>query len=302
MQKKTSEYWVKRMDDIFSYLDEKDLDFFYEIQDVYQRYSKQIQKELFAFYQQYADEQGISLTDAKAKLSKEDFSDYARLANEYREAAKKDPEALKRLDDRYRASKANRLEALNLEMDYALLQMNGQLQVSFERYLKGVAKHVYRKINFGNTSGTFDEKAVRTLINMKIDGENFSTRIWGNTDRLSEKLKETLMDGFIRGSSSAEMARELRKAFNVTRAQAETLLRSESTLVANLTAAKRYMEEGLTKYQYLAYIDGKTTEICKRLNKKVFLLKDYKPGTNAPPMHANCRSAIVPDDEEIGAV
>lgn len=151
-----------------------------------------------------------------------------------------------------------------------------------------------KKIVYGNSPSTLDAEAIKTILNTNWNGNNFSSLIWGNTDRLTDEIRKLMIDAFMKGLSPIEIARELRKKFNVLRVQAETLARTEATQVANSTAAKRYKEMGLTSYQFSAHIDSRTSEICKEFNKKVFLLDDYEPGLNAPPMHPNCRSAILP--------
>jgi len=300
MPKSNLKYWSDRLDDVFSHLDQTDLEFFYKLQDIYSQYGNEIQNELFSFYQQYAKEKGMTLSEAQQKLRKEDLSNYIENAANYRKQLEDDQEALDRLNEQYSSAKSTRLEALVTDINYQLLLMNKKIQVSFWEYLKSVANYAYRKIKYGNSPSTLDADAVKTILNMEWNGENFSSRIWGNTDRLAAKIKELLIDAFIKGKNPVEIARELRKAFNVTRVQAETLARTEATQVANTTAIKRYREMGLTKYQFSAHIDSRTTEICKNFNKKIFPLKDYKPGENAPPMHYNCRSGILPIEEEIG--
>ena len=54
-----------------------------------------------------------------------------------------------------------------------------------------------------------------------------------------------------------------------------------------------YKECGIDKYQYLATLDLRTSEICRELDGKVFLVKDQQPGKNCPPMHPWCRSTTI---------
>jgi hypothetical protein len=48
---------------------------------------------------------------------------------------------------------------------------------------------------------------------------------------------------------------------------------------------------------FVAVVDGKTSKTCEELNGKIFFVKDAEIGLNAPPMHPNCRSVIIPFDE-----
>jgi SPP1 gp7 family putative phage head morphogenesis protein len=299
--KKTQAYWVNRLDEIFSHLDEMDLDYFYELEAIYAKHQKLVEKELFAFYQRYATDNEITLAAAKQRLTRVDLSDYKDNAKTYRQQAKddKDTELLDRLNEQYSSSKATRLEALNLNLTYLVGTMNKELQTSLYGYLKQVAQYAYKKIRFGNSSSTLNEPTLKEMLQQKWNAGNYSSRIWGNTDTLVDDLKTAMERGFIRGDNPVVVARELRKKYNVAKARAETLTRTEGTFIANSATLRRYREAGLTKYQYLAHLDSRTTEICRQLNDTVYLIKDYQPGLNAPPMHPNCRSAIVPVDAEL---
>ena len=48
------------------------------------------------------------------------------------------------------------------------------------------------------------------------------------------------------------------------------------------------------KYQFLATLDNRTSEICQSLDGKIFDLKDRVVGVNASPMHVSCRSCEIP--------
>lgn len=298
----SQKYWIKRMDEIFAYVDRTDIDFFDELQTIYTESRQSIQKEIYSFYAQYAKDNQITLQEAKKRLMREDLSDYRENAEKYFKQAKdsKDPELLKRLNEQYKSGKVTRLEALELDMAYQLGKLSNELHKSFSSYLKEVAKYAYRKVNFGNSASTLNSSALKQLVETPFNGKNYSDSIWGNVDDLAADLKSILTKGFVRGMSPADMARELRKKYNVAKGRSEAIVRTDGTNIINNATAKRYAEAGLTKYVFLAHIDSRTTEICKGLNGKLFELKDFQPGLNAPPMHVNCRSTIVPDDKELG--
>lgn len=296
----SQEYWIKRMDEIMAYVDKTDLDFFDKLQSIYTEARRNLQKEIYAFYAEYAKENKISIQEAKKRLMREDLSDYRNNAKKYFKQAEKDPELLKRLNEQYKAGKVTRLEALQLDITYQLGKLSDELHKSFESYLKEVAKYAYRKVAFGNSASTLNLPALKQLIETPFNGKNYSQSIWGNVDDLAKDLKKLLSQAFIKGTGPNELARELRKKYNVAKARAEAIVRTDGTNIINNTTAKRYIEAGLTKYDFLAHIDNRTTETCKSLNGKTFKLKDYQPGLNAPPMHVNCRSTIVPNDTELG--
>jgi SPP1 gp7 family putative phage head morphogenesis protein len=299
---KSPKYWSSRMDEIMAYVDRTDIDFFDELQAIYTEGRQNIQKEIYSFYSQYAKENKISVQEAKKRLMREDLSDYRANAEKYFKQAEKDPELLKRLNEQYKAGKVTRLEALHLDMEWHLGKMSGALHKSFDRYLKEVAQYAYRKIIGGNSKSTLNKAALDQIVKTPFNGKNYSSSIWGNTDDLAKDLKKVLTQGFIRGLGPADMARELRKKYNVAKSRAEAITRTDGTNVVNLSAAKRFEDFGLTKYKNNVHVDDRTTQICLQVNRedKTFLLVEYQPGITAPPYHVGCRTGIVPDDSELG--
>ena len=298
--KKHDDYWQKRSDDIMRYVDSTDIDMFAELQKIYAEESAKIQHDLFAFVTKYADDNKMSYSEALQRLRGTDLSEYQANAEKYRKQAEKDPELLKRLNEQYAGSKVTRFDALNLEMTYKIGVMQGIIEKSFENYLKSTAKYAYRKIMGGN-SGALNEPALKELINTPFNGYNYSEQIWGNTDALARDLRDVLKRGFIRGASAREMASELAKKYNVARARAQTLIRTDGTAIVNRSAIKRYEESGLKYYRISVHLDNRTSQICKRINRenKLYKIDEFETGITAPPFHYNCRSAVIPDEDEL---
>ena len=117
-KKKHQDYWTKRVDEIIRYADQIDIDVFAEIARIYLEEAKLVQKELFAFYQRFADDNGLTLQEAMYQLRHEDLSDYQQNAKQYFEQAEKDPELLKRLNEQYASARATRMDLLNLELTW----------------------------------------------------------------------------------------------------------------------------------------------------------------------------------------
>ncbi|MCO4479484.1 Phage Mu protein F like protein [Streptococcus infantarius subsp. infantarius] len=299
-KKKHNDYWQQRSNDIMRYVDSTDVDMFAELQKIYASESAQIQRDLFAFVTKYADDNKMSYSDALQRLRGVDLSDYQANAKKYREQAKNNPDLLKRLNEQYAGSKVTRLDALNLEMTYKVGVMQGIIEKSFENYLKSTAKYAYKKAMGGN-SGALNEPALKELINTPFNGRNYSQQVWGNTDDLARDFRDVLKRGFIRGDDVRSMAGELAKKYNVARSRAQTLIRTDGTAIVNRSAIKRYEESGLEFYHISVQMDNRTSQICKRIHSedKRYRIDEFKTGVTAPPFHYNCRSAVIPDEEEL---
>lgn len=296
------DYWIKRQEDILRFLDQADIDMSLELSKVYREQAFQAQKDLFEFYQRYAEDNNMTYQDVVKKLTHEDLSDYRENAERYRKQAEKDPELLKRINEQYVSAKATRLDALHLDLLFKVGIMKGIIDKSFENYLKSASNYAYKKA-VGGRVGTLNTPALNELVNTPFNGYNYSEQLWGNVDNLVRDLKDTLKKGFVRGDNPRSLARDLAKRYDVARYRAETLIRTDGTMVVNNATAKRYIDSGLKYYRDLVRLDGRTTEICRRiarLNERK-LLSDMKPGVNAAPYHYNCRTTIIPDDEELNA-
>lgn len=110
------DYWSERSDEIFRYLDRKDIDFFAELNKVYQEQANEMQKAFYGFVNKYSENGSMSYQEALQRLKGTDLSDYRENAKKYREQAEKDPELLERLNEQYTTARATRLESLQLDM------------------------------------------------------------------------------------------------------------------------------------------------------------------------------------------
>lgn len=294
------EYWNKRTEELMLYADRKDIDFFEELQRIYSNHSKEVQKDIFEFFQNYADDNEITLQEAQKKLRGADLSDYQARAKEYFET--KDPRLLDRLNEQYRASRVTRLEALKLDTTYRLGTMQGTLEMGFERYLSTLANHSYQKIMGGQSTSTLNEPALKQLIETPFNGYNYSEQLWGNVDDLAKKLFKTFEQGFVKGLGPREMAQDIRKDFNVKRVNAETLVRTDGSMVINNATIKRYVDAGLRYVRVHVHLDDRTSDICREIDRenKKYLIDDVLKNPILPA-HFNCRSTYVPDEEELEA-
>ena len=90
------------------------------------------------------------------------------------------------------------------------------------------------------------------------------------------------------------MARELKAEMGTSFNNAFRLIRTESAFIQGdinkTTYQQAAYELGLDEYVYDAFLDSKTSEICRELDGKRFKVSEMEIGVNAPPMHPNCRS------------
>ncbi|MBU7455852.1 minor capsid protein [Leuconostoc fallax] len=292
-------YWAKRTQEIMKLLDIKDDELTNRILSEYQKASDDIARKIDDFYERYADKHTLSYDAARKRIRKIDLSDYVERANAYRKSNKDNPELLKRLNAQYMTSKISRLELLKLEIDFRILQASNIQSETFTNYLAKESAYIYGALAAGNAIRTLNTSEVETILQMEWSGANYSQRIWRDNDVLANKLKDELVKAAINGSNPRVTAKKMRDSFGGTKANTERLVRTESTYVANATAAKRYDDYGVKKYEFIATLDNRTSSICRHLNGNEYSIDEFQPGTNAPAMHPNCRSTIAPATSDL---
>lgn len=95
------------------------------------------------------------------------------------------------------------------------------------------------------------------------------------------------------------MSEQIDKIMKVGAFSSERLIRTEANYFHNQGHIKAYKDYGIKKYEYLAVIDGRTSNLCEELNEKVFNVENAQVGENYPPMHPFCRSTTVAYFEDL---
>lgn len=140
-------------------------------------------------------------------------------------------------------------------------------------------------------------KLMDRLLHSKWSGKNYSVRLWGNTQEVAENVKEQIIIGALTGKTEREMAEVLNETFAKGARVSRRLIRTESNYIFTQADMAARKECDIRRYMYLATLDMKTcAETCGKLDGKIFLVKDQKPGYNCPPMHPWC---VLPDTKII---
>lgn len=165
-------------------------------------------------------------------------------------------------------------------------------EIASDSYLKTMYDHQQR-IGIGFSVAHLDKKRVDKVLNMNWSGKHFSERLWGNTQKLGQRVKEEMVVGALTGKTEREMAEDISKEFGRGNMEARRLIRTESCYVASEVNAEAYEDADIEKYLFLATLDLRTSPVCRELDGKRFPVKDRQPGVNCPPMHPWCRSTTI---------
>lgn len=253
----------------------------------------EIQKEIKAFYDKYGD-------NPAEQLSYKEFEQYKK---DLKAKAKKYPKdkTLQRMAKqdipKYRIDRLRQLEA---DLQIRLAEVTAYQETSINGTLTDVAKvshEATKKMmqeSIGLSIGAINSKQIAALISTDWSGKNWSSRLWTDREKLGKKVRQTLEKGITQGTGYRKMARELKAEMGTSFNNAFRLIRTESAFIQgdiNKTTYQQAAEElGLEYYKYDAFLDSRTSEICRELDGKRFKVSEMQIGVNAPPLHPSCRS------------
>lgn len=299
--KSSPEYWRDRMLDVMQRAEKKEDEVLKELYKIYDRSARELERVINDFYQQYATENGLTLAQARRKISR---TSAKTLVTRIDSLLKKDnltlqeEEQLSLLRAKFTTT---RLQLLVNEMDLVLIEGYGQQQITMDQYLKRVAFETQQEL--AGDIQVFTRLAAEEidyLIRIPWSGAEFSDRLWRNKEKLVFELQNIVTTGLIRGESTQSMARKLKRSVGNGKYETERLIRTETAHVLGQTSANFWEANGAKKYKFYALLDNRTSPQCRDRDGKIYNLKDRQVGTNYPPLHPFCRSfaaAYIEDDE-----
>ena len=199
------------------------------------------------------------------------------------------------------AYRIRRLEALREDIDRQCQKLYGITNTGITKILQNTVENGYSRTMFDIQKGTsfgfsfsvMSTSRVNEILRQNWSGEHYSKRIWDNVDKLADTLKEEVLVGFMTGRSVGKTANAIQERMGCGSMEARRIARTETNYVANQAELDSYRECGVDRYRFIATLDSRTSEICQRLDGKVFPVNKAKAGGNLPPMHPNCRSTTV---------
>ena len=326
-REKETRYWEKRrLADKRRSINRAERNINREIKRMYQAAIKEIRADIENLYQSFARQEGITLLEAKKRLSKADFQeiDFDRMvqetAKEWKQLKteefpddiaaaieKKLKEQERHLKELSRRGYLTHLELMEAQIERTALEVGNEQQVNLyqlldKEYRDGYFRGIFNQqqwLGVGKDFVSPNSAAVKKAVMQSWSNDHFSDRIWGGVKKLSQELKENLTIGLIRGEGVEEMTRRLTRRVEVSAANARRLVRTESAYIHEKATRDAFEECGITRYRFLATLDRRTSKICQEMDGKDFAIGEAQAGKNYPPMHPNCRSTVVPFNQEV---
>ena len=309
---KNSEYWKNRFVEIEEATHQTSVKKTMGIQEQFDKSQKIIEEKINAWYQRYADNNNMSLLEARKSLNDKELKELKWDVEEYIKKGRENAfsgEWVKELENASARAHISRLEALELQCRQQAETAFGNLNDEVSKHIKDVYKDSYYRTAFeiqkgvgvGSSFATLNDKLIEKVVNKPwlVDGKNFSDRIWGNKNQLINQLHTSLSHMCITGSGPDRAINEIASKMNVSKANAGRLVMTETAYFSSAAQKECFKELDVEKYEIVATLDGHTSDICQEMDGKVFKMSEYEEGVTAPPFHVNCRSCTAPyfDDE-----
>ena len=284
-------YWQDRADESRALVDKIEANSFKRLNKLLQTVLKDVQRQIKEFDEENANE----------KLTPEQRRNILKALRQTKDYDKRDFYLRALYSENSKLYVIDRLEQLNMSLQIQLTKLTRRQQTEIKNTLQQAGRQAYScyadefSNNFGVDLHTISMQNIERLANTAWAGsKNWSDRIWADRTKLGYALEDTLKTGLAEGKALQKIARDIRTKFKTSNYNAMRLVRTETTHVHEQSALQFYKDTGVHKYEFMAYIDERTSETCTALNGKRFDIKDAEVGVNYPPMHPNCRSTTAP--------
>ena len=135
------------------------------------------------------------------------------------------------------------------------------------------------------------QNVLNKIINKKIDGKTYSSRIWNNKNKVAKTLKKEIND-FLNGKTDVNIiSKNIKNRFDVNYNISNRLVRTEIAKVQCEANEVWSNEHNIKKQLFCATLDKRTSKICQSLDGKIYDFDDEDK--KIPPLHPNCRSCLI---------
>ncbi len=309
-------YWHNR----FKYLEKASHGYgikaYMEIEPAFLQAQREIQMQIDSWYARFAANNNVTLAEARKMLSSRELSELRWDVNEYikygRQTGMIDTRWMRQLENASAKFHISRLEALQIRTQQALeVAFGNELDAVDKMARKVFSENYYHSIfevqkgfNIGWEVGQIDSRKLNNIIKKPwaTDGQNFSSRIWTRKQQMVGDLHQELTRTLVQGKAPDEAIRHMEKFVDSkvknARNAASRLVMTEQAYFHSISQEEAFRDLDVERFEIIATLDSRTSEICQDMDGRHFAMADYEPGGTAPPFHPNCRSVTAPYFED----
>lgn len=300
-----AEYWNGRQEAMYEAGEMQVNQYFTKLERALNQTKKELRQVVNDFYGRYADENGVSFSEAQRLLDKAEIGE---LQNFIDLSTKNIGKYSQEVNNMSIKARMTRYQALETQVDAIL---NNVYAVDFEAYGKAALQDIYEDTyyrtwynidqyrGFHSNFAQFDPRTFEALIEYPFNGADFSSRLWKQKDHLQTQLMESLTTMMTQGKNPQSLAADFAKKLDSKKSDAYRLLHTESSFLIGQATEAGYKEDDVEKYKVLATLDSKTCGICGGLDGSVHMVSKSRVGVNKAPFHEYCRCTDIPHYDDV---
>lgn len=306
---KSKAYWEKRSaEELIDLLKNSD-EVIKELKFVYDKSIFNINTSIEKLYGKFAKDNQVSMNAAMRLIQGDEYKQWRMSMEEYLKRIEEGDEPLQlELNVLAMRSRINRLECLQAEIiaNATILAQEQEktatkhLMNAFENSYYHTMYDFYKDKNLKalelmqKHDVAISKEAIKKILEIPWSGSNYSKRIWKRQFNIANKVKELVARNIIEGKSVESLTREVTKEFGQDYRNAlKTLIHTETAFVKSQADKEVYTKLNIKEYEFVATLDRRTSEVCRKLDGKHFKVDEAVAGKNYPPMHPRCRSLTI---------
>ena len=302
-----SDYWRKRFKAIENQANLTGADSLSYISAQYQEAAKTIEKQISTWYMRFANNNGISMHEAKQLLSGKDLEEFKWDVAQYIQYGEENALNglwMNQLENASAKFHVSKLEALKVQNQAAIEALFGAQNSSLTDTLQAVYQSGYfhscyevqKAFGLGWNMAGIDESKLSAVLSTPwtLDGSTFSDRLWTNKQKLIQEVQNTLTQGIMTGKKPDAMIADIQKKMNTSKANAGRLVMTESAAMSAMGQKAAFGDLGVEEFEVVETLDHITCDVCAGMDGQHFPMSDYEIGVTVPPFHPWCRGCTCP--------
>lgn len=266
-----------------------------QITRLYNLVQEDIEKEIARDIGNFADRQGVSMVEARKLISKTDVEKFQDRAKQYVEEKNFSDQANRELRSYNVTMRTNRLELLEAKIHLNTTALANEEEYMLQNHLsKEFIKEYERQAGILEMTVPSQKQLARhakVFVEAEFRGTTFSNRVWQSQRELQHGLENSLRRNIMLGENPRKTARELYEFVDETfvskKYAADRIAITESGRLQTEAQRASMIDGDIEEYMFIAEPDA--CDDCQDLDGGIFKVKDMQAGTNANPIHPNCK-------------
>jgi len=304
---KNDEYWARRFGIMEKALADRSYSYVRNLERQYDAAIAQLETEIRAWYQRFADNNGISYSAAQKWLTGSELKEFHWTVQEYIRYGREHAitgaweKELKNASARVHIS---RLEALKIQLRQHAEALTAErlkitekaAELAYMESYHHTAFEVQKGIGVGWTMQAVDTGRLEKILSRPwtTDHQTFRARCWTDKTRLVETVSNELTRMLALGEAPDKAIAAIAKQFGVSKRNAGRVVMTESAYFASAARKDCFENLGVRQYRVVETLDRSTCAVCGSMDGKVFDMSQYQVGATAPPFHPWCRGCTAP--------